>query len=258
VIYDGLSRAGLRLVTFAPLLKHDLFPLAELLQELLRIGSLGMSAPVEIEFAVKLSVPPGERAGFGCLQMRPLARSNEAEDSKIGHVLASQLVCRSSTVMGNGTIADLADLVIVDEQSFDRRHSRTVSEQVARFNAELAAAERPYLLVGVGRWGSVDPLLGIPVSWNQIAGARVIVEASFRDFRVEPSQGTHFFQNITSCNVGYFTINEGDGFLDWDWLRAQPAVAETEFVRHVRLETPVVVKMNGREGQGVILKPGSR
>jgi hypothetical protein len=113
------------------------------------------------------------------------------------------------------------------------------------------------LLVGVGRWGSADPHLGIPVTWNQIAGARVIVESGFRDFRVTPSQGTHFFQNLTSCNVGYFTVNPeaGEGFVDWDWLAAQTAEDETEFVRHVRLDGSVVVKMSGKTGEGVILKP---
>ena len=125
------------------------------------------------------------------------------------------------------------------------------------FNARLHAEKRPYLLIGVGRWGSTDPSLGIPVRWHQIAGARVIVEAGFEDFRVTPSQGTHFFQNLTSCNVGYFTVNPavGEGYVDWDWLAAQPTVAKTKFARHVRLPRPLVVKMSGKTAEGVILKP---
>ena len=133
-----------------------------------------------------------------------------------------------------------------------------MAREVARFNAELTRRGVPYVLIGVGRWGSSEPFLGIPVSWEEIAGARAIVEAGFRDFRVTPSQGTHFFQNLTASNVGYFTVNPevGEGFVDWDWLAAQPAVRETTFVRHLRLDTPVVVKMNGRTQRGVIMKPG--
>jgi CheY-like chemotaxis protein len=256
-ITDGISRPGVRVVSFAPVLKHQVFPLAALIDELLKIGSEGTSSPVEIEFAVNLSVPRGDPPQFGFLQMRPLALSHEREELEIGHVLASRLICRSASVLGNGRITDLRDVVVVDRQRFDRLRSREVALEVARFNAELQAQSRAYLLVGVGRWGSADPHLGIPVTWNQIAGARVIVEAGFKDYKVEPSQGTHFFQNITSCNVGYFTVNPeaGDGFVDWDWLAAQPVRARTEFVSHVRFDRPIEVTMAGKTGEGVILKP---
>jgi len=257
VVYDGISRPGVRVVSFAPILKQRTFALADLLCELLRIGCVGTSAEVEIEFAANVSVPPGTPAQFGFLQMRPLALSGETEQIEIGHVLASELICRSSRVLGHGKIDDLYDLVVVDRESFDRARSCEAAQEVARCNARLQAAGRPYLLVGVGRWGSTDPYLGLPVTWNQIAGARVIVESGFRDFRVTPSQGTHFFQNITSCNIGYFTVNPdaGEGFIDWDWLAGQPAVSTTDLVRHVRLEAPLLVKMSGKTGQGVILRP---
>ena len=257
VIYDGVSRPGVRVVSFAPVLKHGAFPLAEVIQELLDIGSRGTSSPVEIEFAVNLSVPEGERPEFGFLQMRPMAMSTEHEDMEIGHVLASRLICRSANVLGNGRIDEVRDLVVVDYHRFDRHRSSEVAREVAALNAELLRGGVAYVLVGVGRWGSADPYLGIPVSWNQIAGARAIVEAGFRDFRVTPSQGTHFFQNITSCDVGYFTVNPevGDGFVDWEWLAGQPTVKQTEFVRHVRLPAPMSIRMRGRTGEGVILKP---
>jgi hypothetical protein len=257
VIYDGISRPGIRVVSFAPILKHNIFPLAGLLDELLQFGKEGTSTQVEIEFAVNLSVPVGAPAEFGFLQMRPLALTREQEELEIGHVLASQLVCRSAQVMGNGKISDIRDLVVVDYHRFDRLRSREVVQEVARLNAELQRERLPYLLIGVGRWGSSSSHLGIPVSWNQISGARVIVEAGFRDFKVTPSQGTHFFQNITSCNVGYFTVNPeaGDGFVDWEWLASRPNIRRTEFVDHVRLERPVVIKMSGTTGEGVILKP---
>ena len=151
----------------------------------------------------------------------------------------------------------LGDVVMVDIDRFERASSRDVGQEIARFNAVLTAKDRPYLLIGVGRWGSADPWLGIPVAWEQIAGARVIVESGFRDFRVTPSQGSHFFQNLTSFQVGYFTVNAdvGEGFVRWDWLAAQPAVSERGCVRHLRFDPPIEVRMDGRKNQGVILKP---
>jgi hypothetical protein len=258
-IVDGLSRPGVRLVTFAPVLKHGVFPLAAMLQELLQIATAGTRTPVEIEFAVNLSVPQGEPTEFGFLQMRPLAMADDAEELDIGKVDAAAVICRSDTVLGNGRIEGIYDIIAVDYDAFERRRSREVAQEVARLNAVLQKAGTPYILVGVGRWGSADPYLGIPVTWNQIAGARVIVESGFRDFKVTPSQGTHFFQNLTSCNVGYFTVNSqvGEGFIDWDWLAAQPTRSTTSFVRHIELQRPITVRMSGRSGEGVILKPNS-
>ncbi len=256
---DGIARPGMRVVTFAPILKHNLFPLAELLRQLLDYGEQGTSAPVEIEFAVNLTVPKGEQPEFGFLQMRPLALASEAEELEIGHVLSSQLVCRSDSVLGNGRIADLADVIVVGRDTFDRARSGEVAAEVARLNAKLQDEERPYLLIGVGRWGSNDPHLGIPVSWNDIAGARAIVESGFKDLQVTPSQGTHFFQNLTSCNVGYFTVNPaaGEGFIDWEWLATVKPVEKSEFVRWLRFDEPLLIKMSGRTGEGVVLKPGA-
>jgi CheY-like chemotaxis protein len=253
-VYDGISRPGLRLVTLAPVLKHGVFPLPEILHTLLDISEKGASTPVELEFAVDLSSRAPKEFGF--LQLRPLALSRELAELQIDGVDQAAVLCRSASVLGNGRM-DLRDVVVVDVHRFDRGRSQDVAQDVARFNAELMAERRPYLLIGVGRWGSSEPLLGIPVSWDQIAGARAIVEAGFKDFKVTPSQGTHFFQNLTSANVGYFTVNPeaGEGFVDWAWLTAQPAKAETPFVRHLRLDAPVVVKMNGKTNAGVILKP---
>lgn len=256
-IYDGLSRAGVRLISFAPILKHGMFPLPEILTALLELGELGTSAPVELEFAVDLPLAPGEPAAFGFLQLRPLALSKEAAELAVTDEDRLGAVCHSQSVLGNGRIEGIHDLVVVDVHRFERGRSQDVAQDVARFNGRLAAEHRPYILVGVGRWGSSEPFLGIPVTWDQIAGVKAIVEAGFRDFTVTPSQGTHFFQNLTSSNVGYFTVNPdaGEGFVDWDWLAAQPAVAEAGCVRHLRFDLPVVVKMNGRANQGVILKP---
>ena len=249
-IYDGVSRAGIRVVSFAEILKHDSFPLAAVLDRLLEIGHWGMGGPVEIEFAVDLAARE-----LAFLQLRPLALSREMLEVVIGELAPDRLICRSSRVLGNGRIDDVRDVIVVDRQRFARASSRQVAAELAQCNAELSG--RPYLLIGVGRWGSADPWLGIPVTWEQISGARVIVEAGFADLEVTPSQGTHFFQNLTSFNVGYFTINPdaGEGFVAWDWLAAQPAVRETGYVRHLRFDQPGVVKMNGKQGEGVILKP---
>ena len=257
VVYDGLARPGVRLVSFAPVLKHAIFPLADVLTLLLGTGEGGMNRPAEIEFAVRLGTRPGEPQEFGFLQMRPLALSRETEALEIEETDPGELVCRSVKVLGNGVVDDLRDLVVVDFHRFDRARSHEAAQAVARFNAQLAAEGRAYLLIGVGRWGSTDPWLGIPVAWDEISGARVIVEAGFRDFRVTPSQGSHFFQNLTSFQVGYFTANPevGEGFVDWDWLAAQPALSEADHVRHLRFEKPLVVKMDGRKNQGVICKP---
>jgi hypothetical protein len=256
-VHDGLSRPGVRLVTFAPVLKHDVFPLAEILVELLQLGRQGVNREAEIEFAVRLG-GGGEPAEFGFLQVRPLVLMRESEVGALAEARDEDLICRSPRVLGSGVLTELKDLVVVDSHRFDRAQSQAVAQQVARCNAMLTAEGRPYGLIGVGRWGSRDPWLGIPVTWDEIAGARVIVEAGFRDVRVTPSQGSHFFQNLTSFQVGYFTVNaeSGEGFVDWDWVMAQPAVLELPLVRHLRFDLPLVVKMGGRDGRGVMYKPG--
>jgi CheY-like chemotaxis protein len=256
-ITDGLGRAGVRLVTFAPILKYGAFPLAALLDQLVGDGESAFGQPVEIEFAVRLPRQAGEVAQFGFLQIRPLVLSHETEEMHMEGVEKERIMAQSGKVLGNGRIANLQDVVLVNSQRFERAQSQDVARHVAYFNAKLAAENRPYLLMGVGRWGSTDPWLGIPVEWDEISRARVIVEAGFRDFRVTPSQGSHFFQNLSAFRVGYFTVNPdlGEGTVDWDWLAVQPAVEERGCVRHIRLAGPVTVLMNGHSGTGMILKP---
>ncbi|MFH1833495.1 MAG: PEP/pyruvate-binding domain-containing protein, partial [bacterium] len=258
-VYDGTSRPGIRLVSFAPILKQRTFPLAALAARLMELGRYGMNTEVEIEFAVDLS-PSGETPPeFAFLQMRPLAMSREAQELEIDDVSPEDVVCRSSSVLGNGRLAHIRDVVSVDYARFERAKCRETAAEIARFNAELSARGIPYILIGVGRWGSADPWLGIPVTWEQISGARVIVESGFKDMKAAPSQGSHFFQNLTSFRVGYFTVNPetGDGFLDWEWLSSQQAEKEGDYVRHLRFPEPLVVKINGKQQRGVILKPGA-
>ena len=257
-VYDGVSREGKRVVTFAPILKHGIFPLAEILELILDMGTWGMGTQVEIEFAVNMNVPPGKPKEFALLQIRPLVLSLEMEELEVDSVGQEDLICQSQQVLGNGVIKDIHDIVVVDIQQFERSRAKDVAAEVSLFNADLIARKRPYVLIGVGRWGSLDPWLGIPVTWDQIAGASVIVESGFKDFNVTPSQGSHFFQNITSFRVGYFTVNSFThlGYIDWDWLRQQPAAEELHFTRHLQFDEPIVAKINGRKNIGIILKPG--
>lgn len=256
-IYDGTSRAGTRLFTLSPVLKYRVFPLPEIIEILLDMGSWGMGSPVEIEFAVNLSVPKGSPREFGLLQMRPLSINNELEELYIESYEEDEIICRSDNAMGNGAVDNITDIVFVDINTFDRAASRHAATEIAHLNNKLVREERQYLLIGVGRWGSLDHWLGIPVTWDQISGAKAIVESDFKDLDVQPSQGSHFFQNLTSFKVGYFTVNfhTGKGQLDWEWLQNQTPVEELKYVKHVRTDSPIQIKINGRENKGIILKP---
>ncbi len=256
-VYDGISRRGMRLVTFAPILKNKLLPLPEVLELLLDLGSRGMGTPVEIEFAVNMGTYPGRPTEFGVLQMRPLVISREFEELSTEKVEPATVLCESFQVLGNGVIDGIRDVIAVDIHRFERAKSRDVAQEVGGLNAKLIAEGRPYLLIGVGRWGTLDPWLGIPVRWDQISGARVIIESGFRDVNVTPSQGSHFFQNLTAFMIGYFTVatDQHGGFVDWDWIFRQMPVEEGTFTRHLRFEHQIVVRMNGHKHKGVILKP---
>ena len=257
-VYDGISRDGLRVVTFAPVLKHKIFPLPEILNLLLGLGAWGMGSPVEIEFAVNLQVPEGKLKEFAMLQMRPLVISHELDELKIDEVEKSTLICQSDQVLGNGAMEEIYDVVVVDQKKYDRSKSKAVASEISHFNTKLLDQKKHYILIGVGRWGSLDPWLGIPVTWDQISGAAAIVESGFKDFNVEPSQGSHFFQNITSFRVGYFTVNSANNnsFIDWEWLSAQQPDEKLEFTKHFKFTSPISVKINGHKNKGIITKPG--
>jgi hypothetical protein len=257
-IYDGIGRRGIRLVSFAPILKHDVFPLADILRELLVLGMAGTRLPVEIEFAATLPASKGEPAEMGFLQLRPVAPARGEGNASLANIEKERIFCESPAILGHGRIDDLTDWVVVDRGRYERSQSQEVAGAVAEFNSRLKREGRSYGLIGVGRWGSTQPWLGIPVKWEDISGARIIVEAGFRDFRVTPSQGTHFYQSLVSLGVGYFTVNVAaeEGWVDWDWLAAQPEVSALGAVRLLRFSSPVVAIMNGTERKGVLLKPG--
>ncbi len=253
-VYDGVFRDGPRLVTFAHVLKSGLFPLAGILKELLEIGQDGMACPIEIEFAVDVDTKPME---FGFLQIRPIIAHEEFEDVSIKGVDPELTVCYSPRALGNGQMQGIRDVVYVKPDKFDSGETRKIASQIAKINDRLNRSERRCVLIGPGRWGSADRWLGIPVTWDQISAAQIIIETTLKDFVVTLSQGTHFFQNLTSLGVGYFNVDPTikEGFIDWEWLAQQEPCDETKFVRCVRLPEPLDIRIDGRTRQGRILKP---
>jgi len=257
-IRDGVSRKGARLVTMAGVLKGDVFPLAEILSHLLEIGSTAFSGPVEIEFAANLRRAPGQQHSFGFLQIRPVVIGPEMRSADLDEVAPEDAICVSPRALGHGHIDQIRDLVYVPRRTFDRSATIAIAAEVGSLNARLRQANRTYVLIGPGRWGSADRWLGIPVRWSQISNARCIVETGLHDIQVEPSQGTHFFQNMTSLGIAYFSVNfeQLDGRLDLDWLDAQAAEHETQHARHLRFDEPIAVVTSARQGRGVVMKPG--
>jgi CheY-like chemotaxis protein len=256
-VYDGISFSGPRIINFAHILKNDIFPLAKILQCLLKLSSEAMDCPVEMEFAANLDAANVFPAVFSILQVRPLVVSDELVKVELAETQKEFALCYSDQVLGNGVSQTIQDIVFVKPAVFAAAQSPQIAEEVDKLNSQLRAGNIPYMLIGPGRWGSTDPWLGIPVKWSQISGVKVVVEVSLPNMNVDPSQGSHFFQNMTSLRIGYFTIplNSAHGFIDWPWLEGQPNVSETAFLRHVRLAQPLKVMIDGRKSQGIVLKP---
>jgi hypothetical protein len=257
MIHDGLYPGGRKLITFANVLKHNVFPLADILKEVLHIAQLEMGRPIEIEFAVNLDYTPNKQHTFYLLQIRPIVDSKEMLNEDIGAIPEENAVITCNSALGHGITSDLFDIVYVKPESFDAAKSLQIMHEIEQLNRKLMSENRHYALVGPGRWGSADPWLGIPVKWPHISHARLIVESGLSNYRVDPSQGTHFFQNLTSFGVAYFTINPylNEGTYDVNYLNAQPAVYESEYIRHIRFEQPIIVKVDGRKNRGIVLKP---
>ncbi len=256
VIQDGLYE-GRKVITFANILKHDVFPLASIMKEILHIAQYEMGRPVEIEFAVNLDYSPAKQHIFYLLQIRPIVDSKEIIHENIGSIESTNTIVSSQNVLGHGITNDIYDIVYVRTEAFNASKNQFIAYDIEKLNKSLSNENRPYILVGPGRWGSSDHWLGIPVKWPQISNARVIVESGLDQYRIDPSQGTHFFQNLTSLGVSYFTINpfQHDGTFDLEFLNQLPAVYESAYLRHVRFEKPAIVKVDGRKNIGVILKP---
>ncbi|MDR3227092.1 MAG: phosphoenolpyruvate synthase [Prevotellaceae bacterium] len=257
IIRPGYYPQGRKIISFANILEHDLFPLADTLKTLLEIGQKEMGRPIEIEFAVNIHPNNRSKATLYLLQIRPIVDQKEIIEEDLTNISQKNTLMISNMALGHGISNDVYDVLYVKAASFDSAKTQQIAEEIEKINGEFVKNEKNYILVGPGRWGSSDPWLGIPIKWAHICNARIITECSLQNYQIGPSQGTHFFQNLTSCGAGYFTINppSNDGFFDEDFLNSQPAVTETEFLRLVHFNKPLVIKIDGRKSMGIVMKP---
>jgi CheY-like chemotaxis protein len=260
VLRDGIIHPGPRVMTFAGILQHKTFPIADILTSILEIGQREMNNPIEVEFAVNLETPAGSPKVFNFLQLRPIVHTEEAQRIDLEHVRKKDTIIFSESALGNGVFKGVKDLIYIKPDDFNPAHNKSIAISIERINAAFVKQGTGYVLIGPGRWGSADPWLGIPVKWHQISGARIIVESGLKNYRIDPSQGTHFFQNLTSFRVGYFTINPyiNEGCYDVDFLNSLRPVYEDNHIRHIRFEEPLEIMIDGRKHKGVILKPASK
>jgi DNA-binding response OmpR family regulator len=254
-IRDTVQIPGVRVLTFSRVLKYKSFPLADLLSEVLSLGQDGMGCPVELEFSVNLQRPADGVPEFAILQIRPMTAHQELMKVDIREDEFQQALCYSSQALGNGIKTDMADIVYVKPDAFDPEATARIAQEIGRMNALLTKQNCKYLLIGPGRWGSADRWLGIPVNWSDIYGVGIMVETAHPLLKAEPSQGSHFFHNITTLGINYLTILEDKGdFFNWPWLLNLPITTDSTFIAHVRLETPITLKVDGRKSQGVLLE----
>ena len=253
-IRDTVHADGQRIITFASILKYKQFPLAELLADVLSLVRDGMGAPVEMEFSVHLCRGPECQPAFTFLQVRPMSAKPGLMEVEIGEEDLKRAFCYAGKALGNTAGTGMMDILYVVPERFDPVRTVEMSREISQMNAELCDADRPYLLIGPGRWGSADRWLGIPVQWTDISGVGAMVETVDPMLKAEPSQGSHFFHNVTTLGINYLTVSDqAPDFIDWDWLTAQPVARERDFIAHVRLDEPVFVKVDGRKSHGVIL-----
>ncbi|MCK5072737.1 MAG: hypothetical protein KAQ98_04870 [Bacteriovoracaceae bacterium] len=244
------------IITFSRILRYKQIPLPKLIGKMLQVGRLGFGHEVEIEFAFNVASKQNESHEFVLLQIRPLTTIHESIDAKITKKEISKSICHATNALGQGIISNIMDIILVKPESFSAHNSRNIAMEIGTLNAKLAKENRQYLLAGPGRWGSSDHCLGIPVKWNDISNVSTIIEAKVKNLNADPSQGTHFFQNITSLGIPYFTACDPDSHVDWEWFLNQKVCLETEFIRHIRISKPITVKINCKTNEGVILPPG--
>lgn len=254
VIRDGIYEGGRKIISFCGVLQQDIIPLPRLLQMSMKYGAEAMRRPVEIEFACNIN--DDRTADFYLLQIRPIVDSKQMLDEDVAAIADDKCLLRSHKSLGHGVVEDVVDVVYVKyDDNFTAANNYRIADDIERINRKFLAEDRGYVLVGPGRWGSSDSWLGIPVKWPHISAARVIAEVALKNYRVDPSQGTHFFQNLTSFGVGYFTIdsNTNDGIFRKDILDAMPAIEETDYVRHVRFPRPFRILMDGMKQEGAVV-----
>ena len=256
IIRDTLSQNGTRVITFTPILKWSMFPLVDILNDLLEMGKDSLGCEVEIEFAVNIFEDKNKNPEFSLLQIKPMVMGGSRELINMDDESSKSILCNSKVTLGDGFIDSVQHVVFVDPKRFRSANTKAIAKEIHQFN-NILVNKSPYILVGPGRWGSADPWLGIPVTWKQISGASAIIEMGIKDFPVDPSFGSHFFQNVTSMRLGYFTIdnNSKDESFDYNWLKKQKVVKNKKFTTCYKLERPLRIKIDGQTGNGIILKP---
>jgi hypothetical protein len=256
VIRDGIYEGGRKVITFSGVLQQGVFPLPELLQMAMKYGAESMRRPVEIEFACNIN---DDRTGdFYLLQIRPIVDSKQMLDEDISAIPDERCLLRSHMSLGHGISEEVTDVVYVKtDEDFTAMNNPAIADDIERINRRFLNEDKGYVLAGPGRWGSSDYWLGIPVKWPHISAAKVIVEVALKNYRVDPSQGTHFFQNLTSFGVGYFNIDTdaNQGLFRKELLDSMPAVEETKYVRHVHFDRPLKIMMDGKKQEGVVMLP---
>jgi hypothetical protein len=257
MIRDGFSEDGPHIITFSGILKYNIFPLASILRDLLDAGQKSMGSPVEIEFAVNFDTEKKKPPLFAIIQIRPIIISQEIShinwDQK--NIDKKHIFIESNKALGNGLITEVRDIIYVEPSTFDSSNTVKIAKEIGTINKNLK--DIPYLLIGPGRWGTKDRWLGIPVNWNEISNVKAMVETAFEDYNIKPSQGTHFFQNIISRGIVYINIdlNKKETWIDWNWLNKQKVKNQLNFVKHIILKAPLLIKLDGRNGKALILKP---
>lgn len=257
VLRPGTGYTGKRVLSFAGVLQYDLFPLCNIISDVLKIGKAEMNADVEIEFAVDLDPAGKNKPIVNLLQIRPIVNNSEVVDADLKAIEPESTLIYSHQALGNGVYENVSDIVYVKPDVFDASKTQLIAERVDEINKKFIEADRNYVLIGPGRWGSSDPWLGVPVKWPHISQARVIAESGLHNFRIDPSQGTHFFQNLTSFKVGYLTLNPyiGDGYYDLAFLKTCKPTYEDEYLCHIHFEKPLKIMIDGQKNIGVIMKP---
>jgi hypothetical protein len=256
IIKDSVMYEGKKLVTFANILKHKTFPLSQILIDFMEIGRREMNNHIEVEFAVNFPLNENENPVFSLLQIRPIIETDQEVNINIQNVKHEETILFSESVLGNGVYNNIRDIIYVKIDDFNSLNNIKIVDKIENLNKQFVENEENYILIGPGRWGSSDAALGIPVKWSQISGARIIVESNLSNYRIDPSQGTHFFHNLTSFRVGYFTINSfiNDGSYDIGYLNKLECVYEDEFIRHVRFKNNLRIEIDGKTSKGVVYK----
>ena len=253
-IETGINSRGPRVVNFADILKYNYIPLAQLIDNLLNTIKEAQGCPVEIEYAIDLNPSANKLPSFYLLQIKPLVGSQFNHEISFDNLNKNQTILYTETSLGNGELNDIRDVIFIDVEKFDRMKTLEMVKEIEYLNNLMLKHDRKYILIGPGRWGTQDQFLGIPVVWGQISNAKVIVEISLTNFPLDSSLGSHFFHNVTSMNIGYFSVHDTSliEYIQWDILNKQKIIHQTTYFKHIQFNKPLKVMMNGRQKKSAI------